>query len=242
MIDPTLVTVSDAVLSVLSLQNKIKLDIEADAFPETTIGSAEEFAQLKAEMPVSSPLIETPKKKRGRPLGSKNKPKLKAEPKPVKKKAKAKMKAKATIELPKKKLGRPLGSKNKPKLEATTASKPPKKVAKKVEVVPVKIPYEGATTGQSGPALTIGFEDLNAKERKVIGVFDLESRAIVTIVAIAKHAWPTNTQGKSNSWTRNSLRRLVRGGLVEKVKRGLYRITVKGRNRVVAAQAAPAAA
>lgn len=158
---------------------------------------------------------EAPKKKRGRPLGSKNKPKLSASE------------------------GKAKGAKKTKKVVAKKASaKSAKKVTKATKAVAKAIPTpkksnKEATSGQSGPSIELDFEDLNDKEIKVMKVFPLEGeRGILTIPALAKGAWPTNTQGKSNSWTRNCLRRLVRGNLIEKLKRGEYRISVKGRHRM----------
>ena len=88
-------------------------------------------------------------------------------------------------------------------------------------------------SGQSGPPLDLTFDALNTNERKVMACFSLKgSRAPTTIVELAKEAFSPASKKKQNSWTRNSLRRLVRSALVEKLERGSYRITSKGRARM----------
>ncbi len=134
----------------------------------------------------------------------------------------------------------PAAPKAKTKKKAKKVAK--KAAAKKTKTVAKKASAKKETTassGQSGPPITdLSVDKLNDKEMKVMSVFSLKGeRESLTITQLAKGAWPTNTQGKSNSWTRNSLRRLVRGGFIEKLKRGLYRISIKGRNRMEKAAA-----
>lgn len=123
-------------------------------------------------------------------------------------------------------------TKTKKKSRKKTTKKTAKAKAKKTAKTAAK--KTAPSSGQSGPAIAdLAVDELNDKEMKVMKVFPLKGdRETFTITDLAKGAWPTNTQGKSNSWTRNSLRRLVRGGFIEKLKRGSYRISVKGRHRM----------
>jgi hypothetical protein len=85
--------------------------------------------------------------------------------------------------------------------------------------------------GQNGPSVKLALTDLNDKEKKI-----LKSLAGITeqqiepkpITEIASVAFPDADSIRANSWTRNSLRRLIRGKLVDKVERGMYRISQKG--------------
>lgn len=92
------------------------------------------------------------------------------------------------------------------------------------------------STGQSGPKIKdLQFADLNRKERLVMGCFSVsgerEVRSIAELAALAFKSYPAK---KANSWTRNSLRRLVRGGLLEKPTPGAYRLSRVGRDAVKA--------
>jgi Mn-dependent DtxR family transcriptional regulator len=56
------------------------------------------------------------------------------------------------------------------------------------------------------------------------------SRAVMTISEMAETLWAKGKGKKvANSWVRNSLRRLMRAGLIEKVERGKFRISASGR-------------
>jgi hypothetical protein len=98
-----------------------------------------------------------------------------------------------------------------------TATK--KKVAKKAAT-----PAEVAS-GQSGPKVKI--TKVNAKEAKVLSQLNHGSDPL-KISDIAK-CFKGKTKAQANSWVRNSLRRLVRGGLVKQVSRGTYTLTAKGK-------------
>ena len=91
-------------------------------------------------------------------------------------------------------------------------------------------------SGQSGPAIKeLTFEDLNKKEKLLLGCFEVKGdREVRTIDELAAEAFKTASVSvkKANSWARNSLRRPVRAGLVEKPEPGSYRLTALGRKIV----------
>ena len=97
------------------------------------------------------------------------------------------------------------------------------------------------TTGQSGPEIEVKTEDLNAKESKVLDLLNGKgegARETVTIPELTKVFKNTaDTKAQANSWVRNSLRRLVTSGLVEKLERGSYRIAERARKRLQRAEA-----
>lgn len=78
--------------------------------------------------------------------------------------------------------------------------------------------------GQHGDRLVIHPSKLNENERRVWHRLVRAGRNTLTLdqlgVCFAKLA---GDETRANSWARNSLRRLVRGGFVEAVGRGLYR-------------------
>lgn len=111
---------------------------------------------------------------------------------------------------------------------------PKKKPARK----PAKARKKDPTSGQSGPTIELSVDGLNAKEAKVFHLLNGEGagvRAILTIAEIAETCFKSQGKKRSNSWARNSLRRLVQGGLVEKVERGKYRVTDAGRKKLARA-------
>jgi hypothetical protein len=112
-----------------------------------------------------------------------------------------------------------------------------KKKAAAASAVPAKAKQAKAPkSGQSGPPLDLGYGDLNDNERKVVAVFKGKGeRKPKTIADLAKECFPSKKFAKANSWVRNSLRRLVRADWLEKMERGSYRITDKGRRRLDAA-------
>jgi hypothetical protein len=97
------------------------------------------------------------------------------------------------------------------------------------------------TTGQSAPHTDVKLDELNDKELKVLGAVNgkgegsREEIAIPDLTKVFKNTAATKAQ--ANSWVRNSLRRLVTGEYVEKLQRGLYRMTEKGRKRLSRASA-----
>jgi len=125
----------------------------------------------------------------------------------------------------------------KPKAKGTPkrkASKPRKKPTSKKTTSKRKAPE----SGQSGPPIELSVSGLNAKEMKVFDVLNGAGagvRVILTITEIAETCFKSQGKKRSNSWTRNSLRRLVQGGLVEKVGRGTYRVADVGRKKLARA-------
>ena len=97
------------------------------------------------------------------------------------------------------------------------------------------------TTGQSGPEIEVKTEDLNAKESKVLDLLNGKGegpRETISIPELTKVFKNTaDTKAQANSWVRNSLRRLVTSGLVEKLERGSYRIAERARKRLQRAEA-----
>ncbi len=91
------------------------------------------------------------------------------------------------------------------------------------------------TSGQSGPKLELEISDLNPKERKLLLVLNGEGsgkRPDLSIVDLAEACWKHKSKAHANSWTRNSLRRLVRSGMIDKQERGLYRISEASRKAI----------
>lgn len=94
------------------------------------------------------------------------------------------------------------------------------------------------TSGQSAPPIELSLDALNAKEKLVLAILNGKGsgvRDVISIADIAAECFMTEDQKRANSWTRNSLRRLVQGGLVEKADRGKYRVSVSARRRLARA-------
>jgi hypothetical protein len=87
------------------------------------------------------------------------------------------------------------------------------------------------TTGQSGPEIELDVEDLNRKERKVVE-FLADATKAKTLAEMASACFPHEPKARRNSWVRNSLRRLVCAGLVDRVTAGCYRATAIAKRRV----------
>jgi len=121
------------------------------------------------------------------------------------------------------------GKKSKVPKQAKAASQPAPKA--KVAPKPAKASKKAPSSGQSGPALKLQPDALNTKERKVLAAFMAKKGrpTPLTIAEMAKGAFTTLKASMANSWTRNSLRRLVRGGMLSKEERGKYLITPTGR-------------
>lgn len=98
-------------------------------------------------------------------------------------------------------------------------------------------------SGQSGPRIEIEVGDLNRKERRVLFLLlgdDDASRETYTLGEMADALWAKSKgPAVANSWVRNSLRRLVRAGYVEKVAPGCYRVSASGRSKIVSDPAWP---
>lgn len=98
-----------------------------------------------------------------------------------------------------------------------------------------------ASSGQSGPSLDLPVEKISAKEMRVVELLNGSgsgTRTIYTIEEMAGACWKSKSKKQSNSWVRNSLRRLIRSGVVEKVERGKYRISDAGRKKLARSEAA----
>jgi hypothetical protein len=138
-------------------------------------------------------------------------------------KAKAKAKAKARphkMPTPRKRKGA--------KPSEPTTPKPKAEKAEKAE----------PTSGQSAPPKELSVEALNAKEAKIFAALNGEGsgvRSILTITELAETCFKSQGKKRSNSWARNSLRRLVQCGLIEKVERGKYRVSEAGRKKMARA-------
>ena len=114
--------------------------------------------------------------------------------------------------------------------EAKANKEPKAKKEPKVKKAP--------SSGQSGPSLDgLEYEKLNANEKKLVDKLASESEssganATLSIEDLAKvFARSASDTKQANSWTRNALRRLVRGNFVSKVERGSYRLTRRGANQ-----------
>lgn len=116
-------------------------------------------------------------------------------------------------------------------VKAAPKVKAPK--AAKVAKAQAQAPVAGASgeapkkpsQGQKGSSLTL--TKVNPNERQVLGKLNHGSgpQKITEIAKVFKNAG----EAKANSWVRNSLRRLVRGGLVQQVGRGEYKLTAAGK-------------
>jgi hypothetical protein len=128
-----------------------------------------------------------------------------------------------------------------PKVKKAIKKKPVKKTpVKKTAAKKATKKKSEPTSGQSGPPIDLDYEELNARETKVVDVLNGEgggTREIRTIKELADAAFPSKTKKQANSWVRNQLRRLVCAGWVEKVERGSYRVSKKGRDRMTRVEA-----
>lgn len=115
--------------------------------------------------------------------------------------------------------------------QSKAAKKAPAKKKAASKAKPAKA--EKPTTGQSGPAIEgLAYEMLNPKAMKIVD--ELVKKGPQTIGTLAE-MFKSRGVAKANSTVRNSLRRLVCGGFVEKVDRGEYKVTVGGRRKQKAA-------
>ena len=143
--------------------------------------------------------------------------------KPAAKKASSK---KASAKKPAKKKAAKKGGKRKLHPKVAAKSKGKKAAAKKAPAK--KAPKAKVSSGQGGPALKLEAGELNAKERKVMGTMVSASKPL-KLSEIAEATFKSLGPIKGNSWTRNSMRRLVRSGLVRKSATGTYVVTAKGK-------------
>jgi len=88
-------------------------------------------------------------------------------------------------------------------------------------------------SGQSGGPLDLPLAKINAKEKKIVDMLNEAGRgATASLAELAANCFSDTPGKQANSWVRNSLRRLVRGGWAEKADRGSYRITDEGIKRL----------
>ena len=103
---------------------------------------------------------------------------------------------------------------------------------------------ERPSTGQSAEPRELPFDSLNPLERRLVSFLDGDGagpRSEHTIKdLVAKAGLHNKTGSDETSWVRNSLRRTVSCGWVEKTSPGHYRISEAGRRRIrrISAQAA----
>jgi len=126
----------------------------------------------------------------------------------------------------------------KAKAKKPAAKKATKRKAKKPAKKPAK---KKPVTGQSGPLVEVPYGKLNDKEQQVVKLLNGKGKGARNPLTIAELAGKcfskkakvsAKNDDQANSWTRNSLRRLVCAGWVEKVERGSYKITDRGRKRI----------
>ena len=77
----------------------------------------------------------------------------------------------------------------------------------------------------------ISVDVLNDKEKLVLIILS-GNDAMLDLKTLSAKCFPDIPRTKSNSWVRNSLRRLVLGGLVERINRGAFKLTENGRARL----------
>lgn len=93
-----------------------------------------------------------------------------------------------------------------------------------------------ASTGQSAPHEEVKTDELNDKETKLALFINGDGkgvRADVNLSDMTKvFTKSASTKAQAYSWVRNSIRRLITGEFVEKISRGVFRVTEKGRKRL----------
>jgi len=85
-----------------------------------------------------------------------------------------------------------------------------------------KARVEKGSSGQSGPALSLRYEDLNKNEKAVVGCLKLADQPLSISQIVLVLGWERPCKVKGNSRVRNSLRRLVRSSLIDRLKSGTY--------------------
>lgn len=130
-----------------------------------------------------------------------------------------------------------MAKKNKKSAKVRTKAKKSGKKAKlrsKKAKKAKKVKNRRPRSGQSGPRIELAREKMNPKELRVLTVLNgggKGERKATELSALANKCFASKGKKKANSWVRNSLRRLVRGGWVEKSDSGTYKISEKGRKR-----------
>lgn len=95
---------------------------------------------------------------------------------------------------------------------------------------PTTTTVDKPTTGQSGPRIQMDLASFNPKERKVLDA--LQAYRTLSLPQLADICFPSKSKAKGNSWTRNSLRRVVCAGYVRKVAPGTYALTAHGQRQL----------
>jgi len=139
----------------------------------------------------------------------------------------------------KKAKGKPVKKRGEAKAKPHKVTKPRKKKAAAKKAPPKKTAEKKTpTSGQSAPSIELSTDGLNTKEDKVFAALNGPGsgvRTILTIAELSETCFKSRGRRQANSWTRNSLRRLVQAGLVEKVARGKYRVSEAGRKKLARA-------
>lgn len=95
------------------------------------------------------------------------------------------------------------------------------------------------TTGQSAPERELAYDAFNEDEEDMIKLLDGKKsegpRETRSVAYLAESVDDDDDRAKLR--VRNAMRRLVQGGWVERVDRGKYRISEKGRKRMQRARA-----
>jgi len=118
--------------------------------------------------------------------------------------------------------------------KAPKAPKAPKVKAEKAPKAPKAVKEPKAPKEKKAPAavkpVDLSKRKLNAKELKLFTALNAGSgpKNLADLATAAFAGKPSIA--KANSWTRNSLRRLVRAELVEQLARGVYGLTTKGKH------------
>lgn len=195
-----------------------------------------------------APAVEEDVKKTEKSETEKKSPKTKKPakakaPKAKAPKAKSDKPAKAKVKAPRAKAKSEKQTKAKAKAKAKVkAEKPAKTKSPKVKTGGTG---ESRTrkSGQSGPELDFFVPKgngsrrvLNSKERRVLGFLVECEGPSATLDELASIFKKSVSVEKANSWVRNSLRRLVCGGLVNKIARATYSITALGKRATSAPQ------
>jgi hypothetical protein len=141
---------------------------------------------------------------------------------------------KSTKKSTKKKATKKKATKKATKKKATKRKTTKRATAKKAS----RAKTEKPSSGQSGPALELSVDKVNSKETKILEALNGSgsgSREIWTIEELGAECFKSKSKKQQNSWTRNSLRRLIRSGMIEKVERGKYRVSDSGRKKLARA-------
>lgn len=115
----------------------------------------------------------------------------------------------------------------KPKKVAKPKKAPKPKKEKKVKVAKAR-KVVGVRSGQSGPAIVgLTYEALNANEKRTYDF--VEGKRSVSLIEIVDGVFKplAKNHKQAASWARNSLRRLIRSGMLTKQARGVYSLASK---------------